>query len=223
MPNKSFFPFLGFAFVYLALTLLGYENLTFWLKPFLIPLLIIPVLKTNQPEIKKVLILALFFSWMGDVLLLFVFHSNSYFLLGLISFLLAHLFYILLFFKLQNDAHRNFNRYTSFVLLYLFGFLYFLWESLGEMKIPVMIYAIVISVMLFIAIQINLSRKNKASQLILVGAFFFVVSDSVLAENKFHSPIYLSSFWIMCTYLSAQFLLVYGILCLRLPQKKDAE
>jgi len=84
-----------------------------------------------------------------------------------------------------------------------------------------MIYAIVVSLMLFVSIQINLSRQNKASRLIVLGAFFFVLSNSLLAVNKFYSPIYLYSLLVMSTYLSAQFLLVYGIVLLDKTQKKD--
>ena len=86
------------------------------------------------------------------------------------------------------------------------------------MKIPVIVYALVISIMLYVVIQLHLSTKQKATRILVWGAIFFVLSDSILAINKFYTPINWSSFWIMSTYLTAQFLLVYGILA----QKKDA-
>lgn len=221
MRTKSVVLFLGFAIIYLLSTLFQSEIVEIWLKPFLIPALAIAVFKINNLTVKKWLLLALLFSWLGDVFFLFVAQDSSFFLLGLLSFLIAHLFYIILFFKLQENAHRYFNRFTSLVLLYLFGFLYFLWDFLDEMKISIMIYAIVVSLMLFVSIQINLSRQNKASRLIVLGAFFFVLSNSLLAVNKFYSPIYLYSLLVMSTYLSAQFLLVYGIVLLDKTQKKD--
>ena len=105
-----------------------------------------------------------------------------------------------------------------FVLLYLFGFLYFLWDKLGVMKIPVIIYALVISTMLLVAIKGYFTWNSKSGKLLLIGAVFFVLSDSILAINKFYVPIYLSSFWIMSTYITAQFLIVKGVLNLNSKQ-----
>jgi hypothetical protein len=51
-------------------------------------------------------------------------------------------------------------------------------------------------------------------------AIFFVLSDGILAMNKFYSLIYLRSFWLMSTYLSAQIMLVYGILFFHRAKKK---
>ena len=218
MPNKSYFPFLSFAFLYLIFTLFQWEILTSWFKPFLIPLLAFVLIKTATFEVKKALWFALLFSWFGDVLLLFVTKNSLFFILGLVSFLLAHLAYIYLFLKLQPQKSNPFNRYLVLIVLYLFNFLYLLWDSLHEMKIPVIVYALVISIMLYVVIQLHLSTKQKATRILVWGAIFFVLSDSILAINKFYTPINWSSFWIMSTYLTAQFLLVYGILA----QKKDA-
>jgi uncharacterized membrane protein YhhN len=222
MNIKSFLPFLSFTLIYLLFTLFELESLTSWLKPYLIPLLAFVFIKSEKFAQKKTLLVALFFSWLGDVLLLFVSINSLFFILGLIAFLLAHNTYIYLFLKIKDNKTSIFNRYLILILIYLFGFLYLLWNSLREMKIPVMIYALVISAMLFIVIQLHLSAKQKGTKIMVWGAIFFVLSDSILAVNKFHSPIYLSSFWIMSTYLTAQFLLVYGILSFKLIQKKDA-
>ena len=80
------------------------------------------------------------------------------------------------------------------------------------MKIPVIIYALVISTMLLVAIKGYFTWNSKSGKLLLIGAVFFVLSDSILAINKFYVPIYLSSFWIMSTYLGAQFCIVNSIL-----------
>jgi uncharacterized membrane protein YhhN len=141
-----------------------------------------------------------------------------YFIIGLVSFLIAHLFYIVLFSKLQKVNTIKYKRFIPLVLLYLFGLLYFLWEKLGGMKIPVIIYALVISTMLLVAIKGYFTWNSKSGKLLLIGAVFFVLSDSILAINKFYVPIYLSSFWIMSTYITAQFLIVKGVLNLNSRQ-----
>lgn len=210
--------FLIFSLLYLGLVLIEFETITWWLKPFIIPLLSISVFLSGKMEFKPLLISALFFSWVGDVVLLFANQDVIYFIVGLVSFLIAHLFYIVLFSKLQKVTTIKYKRFIPLVLLYLFGFLSFLWEKLGGMKIPVIIYALVISTMLLVAIKGYFTWNSKSGKLLLIGAIFFVLSDSILAINKFYVPIYLSSFWIMSTYITAQFLIVKGVLNLNSKQ-----
>jgi len=216
--KTALFLFLIFSLLYLGLVLIEFESITWWLKPFLIPLLSISVILSGKMESKPLLISAMFFSWIGDVVLLFANQGVIYFIIGLVSFLIAHLFYIILFSKLQKVINLKYKRFIPLVLLYLVGFLYFLWEKLGGMKIPVIIYALVISTMLLVAIKGYFIWNSKSGKLLLIGAVFFVLSDSILAINKFYVPIYLSSFWIMSTYITAQFLIVKGVLNLNSKQ-----
>ncbi|HRZ31858.1 MAG TPA: lysoplasmalogenase [Flavobacterium sp.] len=216
--KTALFVFLIFSLLYLGLVLIEFETITWWLKPFIIPLLSISVFLSGKLEFKPLLISALFFSWIGDVVLLFANQGVIYFIIGLVSFLIAHLFYIVLFSKLQKVTTIKYKRFIPLVLLYLFGLLSFLWEKLGGMKIPVIIYALVISTMLLVAIKGYFTWNSKSGKLLLIGAVFFVLSDSILAINKFYVPIYLSSFWIMSTYITAQFLIVKGVLNLNSKQ-----
>jgi uncharacterized membrane protein YhhN len=216
--KTALFVFLIFSLLYLGLVLIEFETITWWLKPFIIPLLSISVILSGKMESKPLLISAMFFSWIGDVVLLFANQGVIYFIIGLVSFLIAHLFYIILFSKLQKVINLKYKRFIPLVLLYLVGFLYFLWEKLGGMKIPVIIYALVISTMLLVAIKGYFTWNSKSGKLLLIGAVFFVLSDSILAINKFYVPIYLSSFWIMSTYITAQFLIVKGVLNLNSKQ-----
>ena len=216
--KTALFLFLIFSLLYLGLVLIEFESITWWLKPFLIPLLSISVILSGKMESKPLLISAMFFSWIGDVVLLFANQGVIYFIIGLVSFLIAHLFYIILFSKLQKVINLKYKRFIPLVLLYLVGFLYFLWEKLGGMKIPIIIYALVISTMLLVAIKGYFTWNSKSGKLLLIGAVFFVLSDSILAINKFYVPIYLSSFWIMSTYITALFLIVKGVLNLNSKQ-----
>lgn len=221
MKLKLIYLFLGFSVFYLLLTLLNLESITFWLKPLLIPILSSLVLFEKEFPTKKVLLAALFFSWVGDVVLLFADKGTIFFIIGLVSFLVAHLLYILLFMKLQKVKTTKYLPYSILVLVYLFGLLSFLWNDLGDLKIPVIIYASVLSMMLLFAIKGKFIWEKQYGNYILFGAVFFVLSDSLLAINKFYSPIAFASFLIMSTYLAAQFLLVLGIL--KIEQKKEVQ
>ena len=61
--------------------------------------------------------------------------------------------------------------------------------------------------------------EGNSKYCVFIGAIFFVTSDSILAIDKFHEPIPLASFWIMITYLIAQFCITDGIL--KLNKKND--
>lgn len=80
------------------------------------------------------------------------------------------------------------------------------------MKVPVAIYAVVISTMLLMSIKAFFEWKKPAKILVVIGALLFVISDSTLAVNKFYSPVPMDSFLIMSSYLGAQFFIVKSIL-----------
>jgi uncharacterized membrane protein YhhN len=205
--------FIVICLLYLFLLISGKEDFAWWLKPLLIPFLIALVSISEEFKTRKILLCALFFSWIGDVLLLSADKNILFFITGLVSFLIAHLVYIFLFDKqIKINKSKTYLRFMPIVLIYLFGILSVLWSSLNEMKIPVSFYAFVISTMLLISIKAYFEWKKPVNLLVLIGAVLFVVSDSILAINKFYTPIPMSSFLIMSTYLGAQFFIVKSIL-----------
>ena len=198
------------------------EDVAWFLKPFLLPFLLFAVYFYNDFLSKKFLLTALFFSWIGDIILLFAARGELFFISGLIAFLISHIVYILLFNKqLKEKNKRNKAFYwigVTLIIVYLFVMLTILLPSLGDLQLPVLVYAIVLSTMLLFAFKGFLSWTKPTNSYVLLGAIIFVSSDSILAFDKFHEPIAMSSFLIMVTYLAAQFLIVNGIL--KLNQKK---
>lgn len=224
MRNSTFFKiYIVVSIIYLLFLLTGYENLDPFLKPILIPLLGFGVYFCRKFPSRNILLSALLFSWIGDVVLLFADISELYFILGLVSFLTAHIAYCVLFNKqLMGEIQINkilFGIGSLLIAFYLIAMVTVLMPRLGELKIPVIVYAAVISTMLLFAFNGYLIWKKPAALYIFLGAVAFVISDSILAFNKFYAPIERSSFFIMLTYLVAQYLIVVGILKLN-SQKK---
>jgi uncharacterized membrane protein YhhN len=224
MRNSTFFKiYIVVSIIYLLFLLTGYENLDPFLKPILIPLLGFGVYFCRKFRSRNILLSALLFSWIGDVVLLFADISELYFILGLVSFLTAHIAYCVLFNKqLMGEIQINkilFGIGSLLIAFYLIAMVTVLMPKLGELKIPVIVYAAVISTMLLFAFNGYLIWKKPAALYIFLGAVAFVISDSILAFNKFYAPIERSSFFIMLTYLVAQYLIVVGILKLN-SQKK---
>jgi uncharacterized membrane protein YhhN len=185
-------------------------------KPLLMPLLMfLPGFASAGHRRKecRLLMAALLFSWAGDVLLLFQASNSLFFLLGLSAFLLAHVFYIILFHRIRvQQGLRPLPWLLVAVVLYYAVLLSWLSPYLGSLQWPVRIYGIVISTMLLLALHLAQLKSRTVSGLLVAGAILFVLSDSILAINKFIVALPLPSVLIMTTYGMAQFLLTLGII-----------
>jgi uncharacterized membrane protein YhhN len=92
------------------------------------------------------------------------------------------------------------------------GLVVILYPVLGDLKIPVMIYALVLTLMVLNALFRYGRTSMKSFLLVFLGAILFMASDSMLAINKFLQPFSGAGVWIMLTYCVAQFLIVEGAL-----------
>ena len=176
----------------------------------------------RESNLKKWIITALVFSIAGDTLLMFANQHEGFFLWGLIAFLLAHIFYIITFHPIRPTENISGKWQVAIIVaVYYFLLIGLLMPYLGSMKFPVIIYGLVISFMLLIATHIFDLKDNLTARYILTGAIFFVVSDSVLAINKFYQPYEWGAWAIMITYILAQWLIVKG--CVRYLLNKSIE
>jgi uncharacterized membrane protein YhhN len=78
------------------------------------------------------------------------------------------------------------------------------------MKIPVLVYGIVISVMFLLALHMLFIKNKEAGKLMMFGALLFIASDSILAINKFYESFEYAGIAIMLTYGIAQLLITLG-------------
>ena len=213
--RKTFlYLYLLIAVVDLLATATGYEHWRYATKPLLMPALIgFFLANASQGPLNKWIVFALFFSWLGDVLLLFESRQSIFFLLGLSAFLAAHIFYIWFFHHLR-EAEQIKNRPTFLIIvaLYYATLITILYPSLGDMRIAVPVYGIVISFMLLVAMHMLFLENKPAGRLMLAGVLLFVISDSLLALNKFYQPFFGAGVMIMLTYIMAQLLIVTGAL-----------
>jgi uncharacterized membrane protein YhhN len=202
--------FILLSILYLIAILLSLEVLLFDLKPLLLLPLIAAAFISKNFQNRIIIVIALVFSWAGDTLLLFVSKDAIYFMPGLVAFLIAHIFYVILFTKELKKANGKIKFKPGLILIaiYLSTMLLVLIPHLGGLTIPVIIYAVVISSMLYMAYLLSFYWAKPASIYLLTGAVSFILSDSILAFNKFYQPIPMSGLLIMATYLYAQWALV---------------
>jgi len=159
---------------------------------------------------------ALTLSSLGDFLLgvrrLGKLDAESLFLLGLGSFLIAHLVYIAMFRKYwalvwwKPSPARVLG--VVIILVAVAAMLGILWQSLGSMLIPVMAYSLVLSGM-----GISAMLADLWTSLAGFGALLFIASDAMIAISKFRHPFSYGEQLIWITYYSAQLLILRGVEC----------
>jgi len=149
-------------------------------------------------------------------------NAESLFLLGLGSFLIAHLVYIVMFRKYRGDSNSLTQRKPPLkqdrlewgtralgiaaILITLGSVLGVLRNSLGPLLIPVVAYAVVLCGM-----GVSAMLAELGSPLAAFGALSFIASDAMLAISKFRGPFpgHESLIWI--TYYAAQLLIFRGV------------
>lgn len=133
------------------------------------------------------ILVALTFSLGGDVALMF--KSKSAFMIGLVLFLIAHVIYSIAFLKFNGLVKQD--QWIAIMMLIMAGIgYYYLYPGLGQMKMPVLVYVLVISFMLHRALATLFGTYFNQTQatFIAVGAGLFYISDLILAVNKFRKP-----------------------------------
>jgi len=153
---------------------------------------------------KTWLLFALACSLAGDVALMF----PGYFVPGLVAFLLAHLSYI----ALLKQGQAWFASRRALLATLGFGACMYAVLWIGglppALRVPVAAYVLVIALMTAQAIGRATVLRNKAAWGVALGAMFFMLSDTLLALNRFVAPLPLAPLWVLSTYYAAQLLIV---------------
>ncbi|MES2128365.1 MAG: lysoplasmalogenase [Pseudomonadota bacterium] len=154
---------------------------------------------------------ALILSLVGDVFLMLPKEvSPAGFELGLASFLLAHLWFLRAF---TRDA-RLFGKPLPLIVLMALSAvnLGVLWPTIpGALRLPVLVYMLCLVAMCGQAASRATQLGTRGSRLTAAGALLFLVSDTLIAYNKFHAPIPASPLLVLGSYYLALYLIVRGV------------
>lgn len=159
------------------------------------------------------------FSIFGDTFLMI--NENGvggeiFFLLGLGSFLITHLFYVAAFLDL-NKVKSGFvgqNKWLFFPFaLFLAMNTAFLWKGIpADMKIPVFVYSSTIVAMTMSGLNLKTKIPKEAFQILFGGVLLFLISDTFIGINKFHTALPFVRILIMIPYLLGQYFIGKGAL-----------
>ena len=184
-------------------------------------LLLLGYYLTSTSTFSGLLIAALLFSWLGDVLLMP--KGNGWFVSGGISFLVAHVRFVLLYLGQVNFAAVTWFIAVPVALVYIVIVTVILVmlkeETPKPMFIPMFLYLLMNGAMNVFALMQLLCNPCAGAAVAYIGAILFFVSDSTLYLNKYYKKkdlIYKKHFTIMVTYLLGEFLITQGMLMLGL-------
>ncbi len=162
--------------------------------------------------------LALFFSLIADIVLI---TDNLFFLVvGMSMFILVKICYsIVYFFKAQFDIDRLLP-FLTICLLYSLFVIYFLYDAIGELYIPVYTYIFISLVMTKMAYLRYKRVNSKSYYLVLLGAIVFIISETIMAFYNFYKPLPFTFTLVMTTYALSQYLSIRGIILQNSSEKK---
>ncbi|BAL98729.1 MULTISPECIES: lysoplasmalogenase [Caldilinea] len=197
----------GIAYIWAAYA--GGPLLRYLFKPLSTALILLTALTLPEPvsHLYRILIaVGLLFSLAGDIFLML---PGDFFLWGLVSFLVAHVFFVAAFLEqtgLQIHGHL-------LILFTLYGalLLYLLWPHVGALRLPVLMYALVLLLMGWQASERWWSMRSASTLLAMVGALLFIASDSILALDKFRAPIPHRDLLIMSSYYAALLCIAWSV------------
>ena len=174
-------------------------------------------LNTPGKDIQYTLISAFAFSWIGDIFLMLAHIKDIFFFAGVGGFFFAQVFYIISFISGRGRAGKG-----SIIkqpvwllpfLVYLVIMIWYLYPGLeGIMRPVIIVYGISLIGMSVAAFNRMGTVNHRSFILVFTGSVFFVLSDSMIAINKFQTEFPKASFIIVATYILAQYLILRGVL-----------
>lgn len=159
-------------------------------------------------KFSPLLAFALVFSCLGDIFL--IGRTDKHFLLGLISFLIAHLGYCAYFVSLI-DVSSALSLATLGLGMVIAWYAIILFKGVAPKRLirfGMPVYMLVIGAMILLGMVHFMQKTDLASGIMLLGALLFGSSDSVLAFRRIKGVKLLPESYVMFSYISGQFLIV---------------
>jgi uncharacterized membrane protein YhhN len=157
-----------------------------------------------------ILLLGLIFCLGGDVFL--ALPQDRMFFMGLVSFLMGHVFYVICFFYVAGVGQWTWIGCLVTLTVSAVVF-YWLRPHLGDMLIPVIAYIVVITVMVVGAWTVlgDAGLTHTGRLLVFVGAVSFYLSDLFVARDRFLKSEFANRLIGLPMYYCGQFLLAFSV------------
>jgi len=222
--KKFTFLYFGLLAVHLGVEFVDLQAARVFTKPtFMVLLLVFHFLnaKGDRSYFSRMVRLGLLFSWFGDIALMFDKQWPIFFVLGLAAFLIGHIGYALGFVNSIRLSSGSINTrvwlgsiipFSVFSAVFFFALKDGIKNTDPNLLIPVLAYTVVITTMGITAALRHGLTGTKDYQWILAGAILFILSDVIIAVDKFMYDFDHNTVANGILYFSAQYLIMAGSL-----------
>jgi len=175
------------------------------------------LLNRQKKEFTIPVLLAFFFSWTGDMFLMFADKSDMLFYAGVGGFFFSQLSYIYTFSKYSEEKKPGLIQRKPALIFIFFAYLAGIYIILDPclvriMKPIILLYALSLITMSIMALNRRGRVNYRSFILVFTGSLLFIISDSMIALTKFCFDIPMAGLYIMITYVSAQYLIMRGLI-----------
>ncbi|MEO4053844.1 lysoplasmalogenase [Solibacillus sp. CAU 1738] len=195
----SLFAIFGFYYVFMFESIDPSLKMIFKLIPMIL-LIVLALRSKGEPRYKSLVVIGLVFCAIGD-------YTLQWFIIGLTSFLIGHLFYIAAF------RSTNLTKTPTIVkiILIAYGAAMMIWIAGSLLRAGDTVLAVAVCAYIVAILTMGWTSFRTSSKFAIAGAISFMASDSILAINKFVVDVPYSHILIMATYYGAQLLIALSI------------
>lgn len=156
------------------------------------------------------MITALLLATAGDIFALLAKFNDWFFFADILCYLFMHLMYVLIFLSIVRFQDVSKVYITIAILIFIvYGiiFLNYLLPHSGWLTLPVLIYASAVTLTIITSAITITYFPRPLFIMLMAGTIIYLASDTIIATNKFITPVYLSGFWGLLAYIVAQALI----------------
>ncbi len=181
--------------------LLEFQPGYFLFTPLLAPVLILYIFsrfKNLEHHLIPLLLVAVFFSFLGNILFMVAFEPAIFKLLGICTYIIAQICYEILYYlstrKSPTKNENHFQRWPELVCaLILAATIIYIYPFFGDFKIPGMIYAFVGSLTILLALNRRFHVSYSSFRNVFIGVSCFFVSDLLTGLDLYLTNVYLNA------------------------------
>ncbi|MCH7397079.1 lysoplasmalogenase [Belliella sp. DSM 107340] len=219
----------------LTFLLLDFDFGFFVTKPLILPVLLFFLLlkfKSTKHQLIPPLMIATFFSFLGDIFLMVQVEESLFKLLGICTFIVAQTAYALLYYYSTYDFKKRkiniIQRWPEFLTIIItMTTLIFVFPTLGVFAVPAIIYTVIGSIAIVFALNRRFYVSQKSFIITIIGVIFFYLGDAIMGHDLFLSNKHLHVI-VLLFYILAHFLIIKGIMIqidkeIKRTPRKDAQ
>lgn len=211
--KNRFIVFAIIAAIHLLGQLISNEWIIWMTRPLLMPSLLwwfLSQISRPYSFAHRRMINALLLATAGDIFALLAKFNDWFFFADIMCYLFMHMMYVLIFLsviRFQEVSKVYIAIAIIIFIIYGIVFLNYLLPHSGWLTLPILIYASAVTLTIITSAITITYFPRPLFIMLMAGTIIYLASDTIIATNKFITPVYLSGFWGLLAYIVAQALI----------------